>query len=89
MKHIIFVINAVKLLKYNFLSEDKKIKYLKKLRDSILSKNKISKALDQTGDLERSFVYSSLAWVQMSEYCMYCKKEGLDVRVTFKRKMRQ
>ena len=85
MKKIIFLINQIKMIKYFFLDEEQKIRHLKRLRQSILEHNKISKALEATGDLERGFAFSSVAWAKMSEYCAYCKKEGLDVRVTFKK----
>ena len=89
MKHIIFLINYVNLLKYVVLSEEKKIRYLKKLKNRIVEQNKISKALEETNDFERSFVCSSVAWLLMSEYCMYCKKEGIDIKGSFNKKSKK
>ena len=88
MKKLMVALNKIKLIRYSLMSEDRKITYLRALRTDILNNNRLSKALDTTGELERSFMYSSIAWLQMSEYCMYCKKEGLDVRVTFKKDMK-
>ena len=89
MKVIISILNRLKLIRYSLLSESKKVRCLKNLRSSLLESNRIAKALEQTGDYQRSFIYSSISWAKMSEYCMYCQKEGLDVRETFKKNMKE